>query len=75
MIRGLARGIAKLALIGAAMAFVSGVVLFLTASFLLTWPLHRLSPRNRKMRAGMDLAAAFTVALAAFGIQVPTADD
>ena len=56
--KSLFRTVGNFAMLGAAMAFLIGVTLFLTGSFLITWPLHRQSPRNRKLRATMDIVAA-----------------
>lgn len=56
--KGLFRTVGNFAMLGAAMAFLVGITLFLTGSFLITWPLHRTSPRNRKLRATMDMVTA-----------------
>lgn len=52
--------IAKFALFLATMAFLTAVSLFLVCSFCLTWPIMRKSPRERRIRAVAETAAAMT---------------
>lgn len=66
MIKALARGLAGFALLAAGLAFVTAVSLLLLGSFIATWPIMRRSPRDRKVRAMVDLASSVMVALSAF---------
>lgn len=65
MIAALAKGIGKLCLLAVCMAFISAITLLLFGSWLLSWPMLRLSPQNRKVKAMVDLTAAAFVALQA----------
>jgi cytochrome c oxidase assembly factor CtaG len=58
MIKSMFRGAGQVALWAATMAFLAGVSLLLVGSFLLTWPILRKSPRDRRIKATMDFAAA-----------------
>jgi len=42
----------------ATMAFIAATSLFVVGTFLTTWPVLRLSPRDRRVRAAIDLATA-----------------
>ena len=65
MIASIARALGKLMLLLVSTTFVIGVSLLLFGSYLLTWPVLRLSPNNRKIRSMVDLSAAALAALAA----------
>jgi hypothetical protein len=65
VVAALARGIGKLTLLLVSLTVITGVSLLLFGSWLLTWPVLRLSPTNRKVRSVVDLAAAAMAALAA----------
>ena len=65
MIAALAKGVGKLALLAVSLCVISGVTLLLFGSYLLTWPMLRMSPRNRKVKSMIDLTAAAMAALAA----------
>lgn len=67
MIRALFRTTANLAFLAATMAFLVSVSLFLSGAFLATWPILRHSPRDRRLRAIAELAAAAMAAATAFG--------
>lgn len=58
MIRALFRLAGRFALLLATMAFLVGVSLFIVGSYILTWPILRLSPRDQKIAALTDVAAA-----------------
>lgn len=66
MITALFRGAGKIALLLATMAFLAVISLFVVGSFILTWPVHRSSPRERKLKASMDFAQAGMTLLTAF---------
>lgn len=66
MFSAIAKGLARLALFAAALAFLSATTLFLLGGYLMTWPVMRKSPRNRKLVASSDLAVAAMTALAVF---------
>lgn len=66
MISAMFRTIGRLALWLASMAFLTGVSLFVIGSFLLTWPLLRLSPRDKRIRAGVDFASSAMTLLTTF---------
>ena len=66
MIATMFRGIGRVALLLASMAFLAGVSLFVFGSFLLTWPLLRLSPRDRRVKAGVDFASSAMTLLTVF---------
>ena len=70
MIASIARGVGKLAVLLVSLTVITGVSLLLFGSYILTWPVLRLSPNNRKVRAIVDLSAAVLAALAA--IQPPS---
>lgn len=58
MFRSLFRGLGKLALWGASLAFLTGVSLLLLGAWLATFPILRLSPRQRRIEATMEMASA-----------------
>lgn len=66
MIRGLIAGVGKILLLLATLAFVIFLSLFVATSFFLTWPILRLSPRDRKIKAMMNLAQSVMTALSVF---------
>lgn len=66
MIGGLFKGLASLALWAAGAAFITGVTLLLVGSWLATWPLLRMSPRDRRVRAALDLVASGVALAGAF---------
>lgn len=66
MIRTLFKGLGRFALTLATMAFLAAVSLFVLGGFLLTWPILRLSPRDRKIKATMDLAQSAMTMLTVF---------
>jgi len=65
MVAALARATGKLALLLVSLTVITGVSLLLFGSYILTWPVLRLSPRDRKVKSLVDLAAAAMAALAA----------
>ncbi len=69
------RGCGRFALTLATMGFLITVSLFLVASYLLTWPLLRTSPRERKLRASAEVAAAVMGAIQAFASTTETTND
>lgn len=66
MIRALFKGAGRIALWLATMAFLSAVGLFVVGSFLLMWPILRMSPREKRIKATMDFASAGMTMLTAF---------
>jgi hypothetical protein len=66
------RGCGRFALTLATMGFLVTLSLFLMASYMLTWPLLRTSPRERRLRASAELASAVMGAIQAFA---PTGDN
>lgn len=50
------RAIGAAALGLASLAFLTGLSLLVVSGYCATYPLLRIAPRNRKMRAGMTLA-------------------
>ncbi len=75
--KAMLKGLATFAFWAATLAFLTGVSLFLLGSFIATWPIMRKSPRNRRIKASMDLAAAAMTALTAFQVvpEPPDGDD
>ncbi len=65
MISALAKMVGKLALLAVSLSVITAISLLLFGSFILSWPVLRLSPTNRKIRTMTDLAAAALAALAA----------
>jgi hypothetical protein len=63
----LSAGLAKLVFALVGMALLAAAALFVVGSFLATWPVLRLPPRQRHLRAVMDLAGAVMQAVAVFG--------
>lgn len=72
MLGALARLVGGLLLALAATAALTAVSLLVLSSFALTLPILRLSPRNRRIRAGTQLVSAVLVAMQAFS---PEGDD
>ena len=67
IIVALFKTVGKLFLLAAATAFLVCVSLLLIGSYLLTWPVLRKSPRQRKLQASMELASAVVTFMSAFG--------
>lgn len=65
MLNSLARGLGKLTLLLVSLTIITGLSLLLFGSYLLTWPVLRLSPRDRKIRVLVDLSSAAFAALSA----------
>ena len=65
MVTALARATGKVAFLAVSLAVITGVSLLLFGSYIMTWPVLRLSPANRKVKAMVDLTAAAFAALAA----------
>jgi len=65
VVAALARATGKMAFLLVSLAVITGVSLLLFGSYVLTWPVLRLSPTNRKVRAMVDLMGAAMAALAA----------
>jgi hypothetical protein len=66
MIRSMFRGAGRIALWAATMAFLAGVSLLLAGSWLLTYPVLRKSPRERRLKASMDFVSSGIALLTAF---------
>jgi hypothetical protein len=58
MIRSLFIALGKLAMLAAAAAFIAGASLFILGAFLTTFPILRMSPRDRRIRAVMEMVGA-----------------
>lgn len=56
----------RVALSLAAVAFLTTAALFVVGSYMVTWPVLRLPPRERRVRAAMDLASAGMATMQAF---------
>jgi len=65
VVAALARATGKFAFLLVSLAVISGVSLLLFGSYILTWPVLRLSPTNRKVKAMVELMGAAMAALAA----------
>lgn len=59
----------KFALFLALMAILTGVSLCLLGAYLASWPIMRVSPRNRKLTALTGLVVALTAAARAYGLE------
>lgn len=66
MIRNLLGLFGRFTLMLASAAFLTAVGLLVLGSWLVTFPIMRLSPRERRIRATVDLAAATVATLGAF---------
>lgn len=68
----------KFALFIAVMALLTGVSLFVGGAYLASWPIMRVSPRNRRVQALMGLAIAVMATARAFDldklVQAPEED-
>jgi hypothetical protein len=64
VVAALARATGKLAFLLVSLTVITGVSLLLFGSYILTWPVLRLSPTNRKVKAMVELAGAAMAALA-----------
>ena len=58
MFRNTLAALGRMMLTVATMAFLAGVSLFIVGSYLMTWPILRLSPRNRRLQVATQLASA-----------------
>lgn len=63
MVAALARATGKFAFLLVSLTVITGVSLLLFGSYVLTWPVLRLSPNNRKVKAMVDLMGATMAAL------------
>lgn len=59
--------VGKFAILIATMAILTGLSLFLFGTWFCTYPLLRLPPRERRVRASADFAAAGLALMTAFG--------
>lgn len=75
MIGKAAAALGRLCLLGVALTFIIGATLLLFGSYLLTWPVMRKSPRNKRIKASVDLASAALVWMQAFGDNLPLGGD
>lgn len=66
MTRRLIALVAKVALGLVGMALLTAAALFVVGAYAATWPILRLPPRQKQLRAGLDLAVALAGAVAAF---------
>lgn len=66
MFWSLVRALGRVALFLVAALFLALVSIFVVAVFLLTWPLHHSSPRERRLKATTDFAASLMTLLGAF---------
>lgn len=58
MFSAMVQSVGRLVLLAATAAFLTAVSLLIFSSFLMTWPLLRKSPRERKLIAAAELASA-----------------
>jgi cytochrome c oxidase assembly factor CtaG len=65
MFRGTAHTLVWLA----TMAFITGLSLLIVASYFLTWPILRKSPRERRIKATMEFASATLALLSTFSAE------
>lgn len=63
----LAGGLARLILGLVGMALLAAASLFIVGAWLATWPVLRLSPRQRQLKASLDFATAGLVLAQALG--------
>lgn len=66
IIVALFKTLGKLALLAATAALLTAVSLLLVGSYLMTWPVLRKSPRNRRIQATVELATAGMALLMAY---------
>lgn len=66
--KALAAFVGKLLLFLASMALITGMSLFVVGGWLVTLPILRLSPRNRRMTALMGAGAAMMTLAQAYGL-------
>lgn len=71
MIRALFRALGNLALLAVSMALLSAVSLLLFGSFLLTWPILRKSPKEKRLQATVQLASAVLTTVQAYASADP----
>lgn len=64
--KSIARGLGHVAMFTVAAALITVASLFIMGAYLTTWPILRTSPRNRKVRATVDLASAGMTFLSIF---------
>lgn len=64
--RGMFKGLGRLAVWAATAAFLTAVSLFIVGSFLMTYPILRKSPREQRIKVTADLAVAAVAAIQAF---------
>lgn len=62
----LAKFIGKIVLFLASMAIITAVSLFVVGAYLTTWPIMRLSPRNQKTQALIQVAVSLMAVARAF---------
>ena len=67
MIRALFSALGRFLLFLCTLAFVAAVSLFVFGSFILTWPILRLKPRDQKLRATVNFASAAMTMFTVFG--------
>lgn len=58
----------RFALFLAVMAFLTAVSLFVGGAFLATWPIMRVSPRNRRLQSLVGLAVALMSVVRAYNL-------
>lgn len=62
----------KFALFLVGMVFLTGVSLFVVGAYLATWPIMRVSPRDRRLTSLMGLATAVMATARAYNFDKPT---
>lgn len=58
MIRAAFAALGRILLLLATLVFVAALSIFVAGTFILTWPVLRLNPRDRKLKATMNLASS-----------------
>jgi hypothetical protein len=67
-VKRIAAFVGKLALALVGMALLTAAGLFVVGAYCATWPILRLPPRQRQLRAGLDVAVALAALVAALGL-------
>lgn len=75
MVGRFSRAVGGFALITVSLGIVAVLSLFMLGSYLLTWPILRMSPRDRRIKVIIDLAQASFAALSALNITLPDQGD
>lgn len=61
--------VGRFALFLASMAFLTAVSFFVIGAYVASWPITRISPRNRRMQSVVGLAVAGVTVARAWGLE------